>query len=406
MDDTIDRYFALATVPASFKPLVYEIAAGVVRRRLYLDWVISHFVKRNLKEDLRYLLWMTLYQVFFMHKAVYHVVDEAVEYAKGSKGRDAANFVNAVLRRSIRERESLQLPSDPVSRLSIEHSFPVWLVKRWYERFGTGDTALLLEILNRSPEFGLRVDTRWTTVAAAKQKLLDSGVEVRDGKYVEGALRVDRLAPLLVSDLFTTRVVHVQDETSQMAVQALFAGQGAAMKSKARVLDACAGQGTKTGQIRQMMPGAQIVAMDTDREKLKGIDSTPLLVQGDATGSPFKEACFDSILLDAPCSSLGIVRKHPEIRWRRKETDIVRQAGTQRRMVREALRILKPGGRLVYSVCSFEPEETVDVVREFVKDGSLVPEGTAPGAPDTPWFLSLPHVTGLDGFFIAGFRKP
>jgi 16S rRNA (cytosine967-C5)-methyltransferase len=380
--------------------------AGVVRRRLYLDWIISHFVKKSLKEDLRYLLWMTLYQVFFMRKAVYHVVDETVEYVKGSKGRDTANFVNAVLRRSIRERESLQFPPDPVLRLSIEQSFPVWLVKRWHARFGTKDTVLLLETLNRSPEFGLRVDTRWITVAAAKQKLLDSGVEVREGKYLEGALRAEKLAPLLTNELFATRLVLVQDETSQMAVLALVAGQSARARSKDLILDACAGQGTKTGQIRQMIPDARIVAMDTDREKLKAIDSTPLLTEGDATGNPFKEASFDSILLDAPCSSLGIVRKHPEIKWRRRETDIVRQAGIQRRMVRETLRALKPGGRLVYSVCSFEPEETVDVMNDFVKEGSLIPDGTVPGASDAPSFLSLPHETGLDGFFIAGFRKP
>lgn len=348
---------------------------------------------------------MALYQVFFMQKAVYHVVDETVEYVKASKGQGSANFVNAVLRRAIRERHSLALPEDPVSRLSVEHSFPLWLVKRWYDRFGPTDVSSLLEVLDRTPEFGLRVDTRWITTTAARQRLLKAGIEAREGKYVEGALRVDRVGPLLTNDLFTTHLVHVQEETSQMAVQALLAGSGA--NPDRLVLDACAGQGTKTGQIRQMGPGTRLVAMDVDRGKLKAcLGATLLLTQADATKIPFKKGCFDCILLDAPCSSLGIVRKHPEIKWRRKETDIVRQAAMQRQMVRESLASLKAGGRLVYSVCSFEPEETSGVVNEFVKEGSLVPDGPVPGASDGPWFLSLPHVTGLDGFFIASLRKP
>ncbi len=343
---------------------------------------------------------MTLYQVFFMHKAIYHVVDEAVEYVKTSAGQGTANFVNAVLRRSIRERDALVLPTDPVLRLSIQHSFPPWLVKRWYGRFGLKDATALLELLNHSPEFGLRVDTGRITKAAAKQELVNMGLDVHDGRYSEGALHVDRIGPLLANVLFTTHLVHVQDETSQMAVLAL------APAPSDLVLDACAGQGTKTGQIGETCPETHIVAMDLDRDKLRTIRATAFLTQGDAAKNPFKKGCFDSILLDAPCSSLGIVRKHPEIKWRRKETDIKRHGAMQREMVRALSTTLKRGGRLIYSVCSFEPEETSEVVDEFVKEGSLVLEKALPAAVDTPWFLSLPHVTGVDGFFIARLKKP
>ena len=348
---------------------------------------------------MRHLLWMTIYQAFFMRKAVYHVVDEAVEYAKMARGQGTANFVNAVLRRSIRERESLALPADPVSRLSVEYSFPLWLVKRWRDRFGPKDVAALLGFLNRTPEFGLRVDTGRITKAAVKQRLTDLGIDVKDGRYVEGALIVDRVGPLLTDELLTTLLVHVQDETSQMAVLALAPSRGDL------VLDACAGQGTKTGQIKETSPGARIAAMDMDRGMVKAIRATTCLLQADAKKKPFKTGCFDSILLDAPCSSLGIIRKHPEIRWRRKEKDIKRHGAMQREMIGALSESLKAGGRLVYSVCSFEPEETLDVVDEFVKAGSLVLD-PGPFAAGAPWFLSLPHVTGMDGFFIARFRKP
>jgi 16S rRNA (cytosine967-C5)-methyltransferase len=285
-------------------------------------------------------------------------------------------------------------------RLSIEYSFPLWLVRRWHGRFGLEGVTALLGLLDRSPEFGLRVDSGRITKAAAKQRLADLGVEVQDGRYVEGALRVDRIGPLLTDALLTTHLVHVQDETSQMAVLALAPGPSDLL------LDACAGQGTKTDQIREISPETRIVAMDVDREKLRTIRATAFLTQADAAKNPFKKGCFDSILLDAPCSSLGIVRKHPEIKWRRKEADIMRHGAMQREMVRALSASLKSGGRLVYSVCSFEPEETSDVVDEFVKVGSLVLEKALPAAAEAPWFLSLPHVTGMDGFFIARLRKP
>ena len=132
--------FPLAPVPQAFKPLIYEIAAGVVRWKLYLDWVLSHLVKEGIKKEVRHLLWMSLYQAFFMKKAVYHVVNEAVDYAKKERGQRTASFVNAVLRRAIRERNELRMPDDPVSRLSISHSFPSWLVRRWCARFGAQGT--------------------------------------------------------------------------------------------------------------------------------------------------------------------------------------------------------------------------------------------------------------------------
>ena len=126
LDETIDRHFSSASVPQAFKPLIYEIAAGVVRWKLYLDWVLSHLVKEGMKKEVRHLLWMSLYQAFFMKKAVYHVVNEAVDYAKEERGQRTASFVNAVLRRAIRERYELRMPIDPVSRLSITQ-FPLGL---------------------------------------------------------------------------------------------------------------------------------------------------------------------------------------------------------------------------------------------------------------------------------------
>jgi len=374
--------------------------SGVVRFRLYLDWVLAHFVKEGVSKEIRYLLWMSLYQAFFMQKGVHHVVNETVDYVKREKGQGTANFVNAVIRRSIRERETLTLPSDPLRRMSIEYSFPHWLVKRWHLRFDTDSLKELLILLNRSPEFALRIDLRRTTRERVAEKLTEAGVTTRAGKFLKSALYIDRIGPILDSDLFAQRLIRVQDETSQMAGLAAAASAGRGI-----LLDACAGQGTKTDQIVEEAPEARVVAMDLDGKKLRSIRHTSLLISGDVARIPFKTAVFDSILLDAPCSSLGIIRKHPEIRWRRSEKDVANYGNLQRGMIRSLWKNLKTGGTLVYSVCSFEPEETVEVIEELKKEGLFVAENPFPRLRDDNHFLSVPHVTGMDGFFIARLRK-
>ena len=399
LDETIDRHFSSPGVPSPYKPLIYEITSGVIRWKLFLDWLLSHFVREGLKKDVRHLLWMSLYQIFFMKKGAYHVVGEAVDYAKQEKGQGVANFVNAVLRRSIRKKDRLPLPSDPLVRLSVEHSFPLWLVRRWCARFGEEGLAALLGILNRTPEFTLRVSAGETAREEVMRRLAGKGIKAGKGRFLDRAVSVDRIGPLLDDDLFKGRFVHVQDEASQMA------GLAVAPSDADLILDACAGQGTKTEQIKEEWPGAHVVAMDLVGKKLLSIRAAACLVGGDVLKNPFKRGCFDSILLDAPCSSLGIIRKHPEIKWRRSERDVAVFGGLQREMIRSLGENLRHGGHLVYSVCSFEPEETTEVVEQVVGEGCFVREKALPALFPDDHFLSLPHLSGMDGFFIARLRK-
>ena len=142
-----------------------------MRWKLYLDWVLSHFAKKEIKKDVRYLLWMTLYQAFFMHKAAYHVVDEAVEYVKRTKGQATANFVNAVLRRSLRERDDLALPATLSRASPSSTASPSGSSRRWREQIRVEETAALLDRLNKSPEFSLRVDTGIITKEEATRRI-------------------------------------------------------------------------------------------------------------------------------------------------------------------------------------------------------------------------------------------
>jgi 16S rRNA (cytosine967-C5)-methyltransferase len=381
------------------KPLLYEITAGVVRWKVYLDWVLSHYIHKALKDDVRYLLWVALYQSLFMKKGAHHVVNETVEYAKKEKGVAVANFVNAVLRKAVKEGRHLPLPDHPEQRLSVAYSFPEWLVRRWLARLGERQTEALLSALNLTPEFSLRVDQNKMTQELVGEKIKEIGLTPHSGKLLNSAITVDRIGPLLNDKLFASRVIRVQDEASQLVGQAVAPGPGEL------VLDACAGLGTKTEQMLELYPEARFVAMDLRIGRLSAASQRLSIVRGDILHLPFKQNMFDAILLDAPCSSLGIVRKHPEIKWRRTEEEIPRFGAYQLALLSAVWGSLKQGGRCIYSVCSFEPEETLDVIRAFAREEQFLLENPLPFLFNKEYFLSLPHETGVDGFFIAKLRK-
>jgi 16S rRNA (cytosine967-C5)-methyltransferase len=347
----------------------------------------------------RYLLWVALYQALFMKKGTHHVVNETVEYVKKEKGVAVANFVNAVLRKAVREGSHLPLPDRPEQRLSVAYSFPEWLVRRWLARLGEPQTEALLSTLNLTPQFSLRVDQNKTTRDLVSEKIKEKGLTPHSGKLLNSAITVDRIGPLLNDTLFTSRVIHVQDEASQLVGQAVAPGQGAL------VLDACAGLGTKTEQMLDLYPEARFVAMDLRTGRPMPASERLSIVRGDILNLPFKQNVFDAILLDAPCSSLGIVRKHPEIKWRRTEEEIPRFGAYQLALLSAVWGSLKQGGRCIYSVCSFEPEETLDVIRAFAAEEQFLLENPLPFLFNKEYFLSLPHETGVDGFFIARLRK-
>jgi 16S rRNA (cytosine967-C5)-methyltransferase len=400
LDETINASFSRRNLTEAMKGLVYRIASGAVRHKGYFDWVLSRLVERDVKKDVRYLLWISLYQIAHMKKAHYHVVMEAVEYAKHLHGARTANFVNAVLRRFVREGDTLPLPENPGQRLSISQSFPGWLVNRWLSRFGYDETESLLALLNEPPQFTIRINLAGISKEEVIAELELRGIKTGEGKFLDSALHVDKLGPALKDRLFKEGLISVQDETSQLVARAVKPAPGD------RVLDACAGVGTKTAQLRESFPGSVFVAMDRDMGRLAKMERKMNLVRGDGLKSPYRGDSFDIILLDAPCSSMGIIRKHPEIKWRRMGGDIAAFGDYQLDLMRSLWDNLKRGGSMVYSVCSFEPEETTGVLERFGKERDYRLENPLPGLIDGEYFMSLPQKTGMDGFFIARLRKP
>jgi 16S rRNA (cytosine967-C5)-methyltransferase len=395
LDETIDSYFSNHNLSDKEKGLIYQITSGVVRWKGYLDWVLSSYAKHEIKKDLRYLLWAGLYQLAFMKKADYHVVNEIVDYVKKEKGKAPANFVNAILRRFLREKgEKTGTPEG-----ALERSFPEWLVKRWQTRFGKADTAKLLSSLNETPQFTVRVNLDKISLSDATSRLHEEGIKTKEGSLSESALFVQKLGPVLKSVLFAESLISIQDEMSQLVGLVLGPQKGT------RILDACAGLGTKTHQIRELYPDSTLVSMDNEIRRLKSVTNTGLTILGDAIQNPFKRGIFDTILIDAPCSSLGILRKHPEIKWRRRPRDIISFGNFQLALLKSLWDNLKRGGHMIYSVCSFEPDETVTIIEKFKKEKQFILENPLPFLFNKEYFLSLPHETGADGFFIAKMTK-
>jgi 16S rRNA (cytosine967-C5)-methyltransferase len=384
-------------VRPAYKSLIYEMTAGVIRWKGYLDSVLSAYIHRPVQKEVRYLLWLALYQAFFMKKGAHHVVNETVEFVKGEKGVAVAHFVNAVLRNALAEKDGTT-GKPRTGRAALESSFPRWLVRRWSQRFGPEETHKLLDTLNTPPRFGLRVDEKKISLANALERMRRKGLAVAGGTLLSSAVTVDRLYPVLSDDLFRRGVIRVQDEASQLT------GHAVSPQRNQRILDACAGLGTKTEHLLQLCPETRVVAMDLRLKKASAF-SGARMVRGDILHMPFKPGVFDTILLDAPCSSLGILRKHPEIKWRRKEEDLARYGAYQLNLLRHVWKNLAPGGHCVYSVCSFEPEETLNVLRDFAAEKQFLLENPLPFLFNKEYFLSVPHQTGMDGFFIAKLRK-
>jgi 16S rRNA (cytosine967-C5)-methyltransferase len=343
-----------------------------------------------------------------MKKASYHVVKEAVDYAKIEHDIRVAGFVNAVLRRFLRDIEQGKVPlpggtdsTGSVSRdqMSAVYSFPEWLINRWTSIFGPAKAKELLLNLNKPPEFTLRINDKHISKDEAIGRLENLGLKVKPGMFLESALHVDRLTPLIHDSLLGSKMVYIQDEASQLAVHALQAKRGSL------VLDACSGLGTKASHIMDLDTGVRLVAMDNSMGRLRFVDRRAHVVQGDIFHNPFRKETFDTILLDAPCSSLGIIRKHPEIKWRRNEKEIAGFGNQQYAMLKTIWDTLRVGGHLVYSVCSFEPEETVNVIEKFKDDRKFALENPLPFLFNKEYFVSLPHETGMDGFFIAKLKK-
>jgi 16S rRNA (cytosine967-C5)-methyltransferase len=405
------------------KSLAAEIATGVERWRAALDYLIEAAAGRRidrLDPEITTILRLSLYQLRHLTRVpASAVVNDAVELARRAKKRSASGFVNGVLRSLSRKRSSLSLPPRPadlrdragaLDYLSITLSHPRWLASRWYDRFGFDDTERWLQFNNVQPRLTLRANGLKVTRDQLADRLAKDEITFSPGRFVPDALIVEAGQPLRVME---EGWFVVQDEASQLVSLLVDVAAGD------RVLDCCASPGGKTTAMAAAMADDGLIAACDVRprriELLKrtvaasGSSAVRIVLADALTPLPFLSQVFSRVLLDAPCSGLGTLRRDPDIRWRRKEEDLPALASAQARMLANAAACVAPGGRLVYATCSSEPEENENVVDGFMKTNtSFVPVdartigAVPPELVDQRGHLrTLPHRHGLEAFFGA-----
>ncbi|MBN1627690.1 MAG: 16S rRNA (cytosine(967)-C(5))-methyltransferase RsmB [Deltaproteobacteria bacterium] len=410
------------------RAFVNNLVQGVFRQRLRLDWIIeqlSAFPLKKIDKEVLNVLRIALYQIFFMDRVPESAaVNESVNLVRAARmPRHVISFVNGLLRTACRQRGVLKFPDRERERaryLSVYHSYPLWLADKWIRELGEDNAEALMSAQNDFPGLNIRANSLRISRDALIEIFLHDGINARplawspQGIAVEGHRgRPDAL------DAFKKGLFQVQDQAAQIASYLLSVRPGD------RVLDICAGLGGKSSHLAELMAGrGQVIALDSDKVKLASLAENAdrlginniLPVEGDA-GRPLSslfEYRFKRVILDAPCSGLGVISRHPDIKWNRVKEDIPRLAATQEKFLNSAASVVEKGGKLLYVVCTISREENEGVVEGFLKtngDFSRVdlrkraPEWCLDLIDDKGFYRTWPHIHKMDGFFAALFRK-
>lgn len=402
------------------RALAHEITLGVLRWQRSLDYFIERYAARPVRRldvPVVIALRMGMYQLRYLARVPHSAaVNESVNLVKQSGARSASGFVNAVLRKAARNPgdEAGARIEDPVERTSVEVSHPAWMLRRWSAELGEAEARSLAISNNQAPRVAFRVNTLLSGVDEALADLKAQGVEARSSKFVSGAFVVEQGSGAVA--LAAERgLIYVQDEASQLVSLLLDPQPGE------RVLDLCAAPGSKSSHIAALTKDkAWIVACDVHTHRLAalaaackrlGVHSIEAVALDATQPPPFADDApkFDRILIDAPCSGTGTVRRNPEIKWRLTPADIPRLAEVQLSLLARAASLIRSGGLLVYSTCSVEREENEDVIGHFLGAGApfRVIESNAPAEMVTPerFVRSFTHRDLSDGFFVATLEK-
>lgn len=424
LDKLIDYEIRTEALNDYDKSLLNEICHGVIRWMRRLDWFLNGFYRGQWEKcmpEIKNTLRVALYQILFLNKIPdYAAVNEATEFVKRISTQKHADVVNGLLRTIIRTKDELIYPTreiDEVKYLGIMQSHPNWMVKRWIQRFGFDEAEKLAESNNKRPILTVRINTLKTSKEDFLQKLTEKNIVYRFCRNAENFITLRLMSKIYLDEDFKEGKYAIQDESAGLVSILLGPNENDT------ILDMCAAPGGKSTHLAQLLKNkGTIYAVDKYDAKIKmlkenaerlGVTNTEF-VQDDASefeSEKIKSMKFDKILLDAPCSGLGVLSKKPDIRWKREIEDILNLAKLQRKMLENASLYLKPGGVLVYSTCTTEPEENIEVVKDFL---SAHPEFTIDNASKyvnkelvnlDGCIETFPHRHGIDGSFAVRLVK-
>ncbi len=409
------------------RALAVQLAAGTIQRLNTIDWSLNLYSRRpvgTFTPWVRNLLRLSAYQFLYLDRIPdYAVVDQAVRLARRFGHRGVGGLTNALLRRLARETRELPWPdqnSEPLKYLSLKHSQPQWLVSRMVQRFGFEEAEQWCLACNLKPVATIRPNLQRVNPGELVEILKAEGAETAPAPVVPGMLSFTGPAGVspAATVAFREGLFTIQGESSALVAPLLSPEKGDT------IIDLCSAPGGKTTHLAELIEDeGKVYAVELQQNRLQLVEKAarrlglqavkPLLADGRAIGNEDLPTP-SGILVDAPCTGLGVIRRLPEIKWRRCEKDLLAMQALQLELLRAAARILPTGGKLLYSVCTTEPEETDQVAEAFGREHPgftaekvppLLPEGLQNGQDKGLTAALWPHRHNLDGFFIALWRK-
>lgn len=402
------------------RAFITRLVYGVLEKTEYLDYVISSYTKGNarIEPEVRCILRMAVYQMVFMQTPDAAAVNESVNLAKKRKLFRATGFINGILRSFLRDGKNVKLPDrakQPEKYLSIRYACPLWLVKLWRKSYGETICEKILASLEGRPPIYLKVNTTRTTPEKLVPLLEAAGVKAAVSTVIPACVVTEETGDVTALPGFAEGLFHVQDGSSQLCCAA------ASPESGDTVYDVCAAPGGKSFTLAERMNDrGKIVSCDlyphrvkliADGAKRLGLTCVEPTVR-DALAESAETECADLVLCDAPCSGLGILRRKPDIK-RKPPDEIDGLPGLQYDILEHSSRLVRKGGRLIYSTCTLNPAENSGVMEQFLRGHGefepypiALPDGITRAIDEPAYTVTLfPHMADTDGFFIASVRR-
>ena len=426
LDKSLESYSEeISFLSKNDRSLCNALIFGVLRQRESIDWVIRPFSNISFERiDIKplYLLRIALFQIIYMDRIpVFAAINTTINIAKKLSDKKTAGYINAVLRNAAENFSKVPLPDakDNAGKfISVKFSMPLWLSKKWIQAFGFEPACSLCRQINTIPLITLRTNTLKTKRQSLAKKLSLVAKNIQLTDYASQGISFSNPSlPIQEFEEFKLGLFQIQDEAAQIVTQLLAPEPGE------KILDACAGLGGKTGHIAQLMENKGIIiAADVENKKLESLflDSKRLgidIVQTKPinllkTSIKDFDFYFDRVLIDAPCTGLGVMRRNPDTKWKRSKNDIARLSAKQKKMLNAAANLVKPGGILVYAVCSCEREENEEVIykfldkrKDFLIDKDFKSDNYYSLMTHKGFLKTYPDANNMDGFFAVRLKR-